>query len=171
MQDCVFRLPLWRARVNRSQPITCYIRRPDGTKLHGGFVLITVWLGWAICGLTVPYLLGAIGVSWWRFRLECRLADARVTVLREEIERLRGQPLTWTADETAWDGYRKFRVVQKTLECDHCYSFCLAPHDGKAVPAFLPGQYVTLQVRVPGEPGRCTDAIRCPTRRDALSIA
>ena len=110
-----------------------------------------VWLGWTICGLAALYLLWSLCWSWWRFRAESRVANARVAVLREEIERLRKQPLAWTGEEAAWDGFRKFRVVRKILECDDCYSFCLVPHDGKSLPAYLPGQYITLQVRVPGE--------------------
>ncbi|KAB5583403.1 globin-like protein [Coniochaeta sp. 2T2.1] len=48
-----------------------------------------------------------------------------------------------------WVGWRKFRVVQKVAETEHIASFYLEPVDGGLLPAYLPGQYVSLQVFVP----------------------
>ncbi|KAB5585720.1 globin-like protein [Coniochaeta sp. 2T2.1] len=48
-----------------------------------------------------------------------------------------------------WVGWRKFRVVQKVAEAEHIASFHLEPVDGGLLPAYLPGQYVSLQVFVP----------------------
>lgn len=49
-----------------------------------------------------------------------------------------------------WVGWRKFRIARKVAESDCITSFYLEPVDGvKPLPAYLPGQYVSLQVFVP----------------------
>lgn len=48
-----------------------------------------------------------------------------------------------------WNGFRKFRVVRKDVESDVITSFYLQPEDGGVVPAFKPGQYITLRVPSP----------------------
>lgn len=63
-----------------------------------------------------------------------------------------------------WNGYRKFQVAQKVLECEDVYSFYLAPHDGKPLPAFKPGQYLTFQLDLPG---RDKPVIRCYSLSDS----
>ncbi|OMP86196.1 Flavohemoprotein [Diplodia seriata] len=49
-----------------------------------------------------------------------------------------------------WTDWRDFRIARKQPESDEITSFYLAPVDGKPLPAFLPGQYVSIQARVPG---------------------
>jgi len=49
-----------------------------------------------------------------------------------------------------WNGYRKFTVQRKVRECDDVHSFYLAAHDGKPLPPFKPGQYLTFQLNLPG---------------------
>ncbi|KAK1255693.1 hypothetical protein MKX07_007952 [Trichoderma sp. CBMAI-0711] len=48
-----------------------------------------------------------------------------------------------------WQGWRRFRIEQKVEESDDIYSFYLVPEDGKQLPSFLPGQYVSVRVQVP----------------------
>ncbi|PNP66724.1 hypothetical protein FNYG_13454 [Fusarium nygamai] len=47
-----------------------------------------------------------------------------------------------------WQGYRKFRIEKKVEESDDIYSFYLVPVDGKRLPSFQPGQYVSVQVPI-----------------------
>ncbi len=49
-----------------------------------------------------------------------------------------------------WNGYRKFQVAKKVNECKGVCSFYLAPHDGKPLPPYKPGQYITFQLNIPG---------------------
>lgn len=70
---------------------------------------------------------------------------ARVFINREaemyEVQRSHG-----------WRGWRRFRIVRKIAETPdehHITSFYLEPVDGGKLPAYLPGQYVSLQVMVP----------------------
>lgn len=48
-----------------------------------------------------------------------------------------------------WQGFRKFRIERKVAETDEIYSFYLVPVDGRRLPEFTPGQYVTCRVDVP----------------------
>ena len=50
----------------------------------------------------------------------------------------------------AWSGVRKFVLQGKVLECEGVCSFYYAPHDGQPLPPFLPGQYLTFQLNIPG---------------------
>jgi len=51
-----------------------------------------------------------------------------------------------------WAEFKPFRVVRKVQESDVITSFYLTPQDGRAVAAFEPGQYVSVNVNIPGEP-------------------
>ncbi|MDA7948482.1 MAG: 2Fe-2S iron-sulfur cluster-binding protein [Hyphomicrobiaceae bacterium] len=73
------------------------------------------------------------------------------------------QPLTWK-------GKRRFRVVKRVYENineDVC-SFYLEPHDGKPIPPFHPGQFLTFAVPAAGqkEPEmRCYSLSETPTAK------
>ncbi len=47
-----------------------------------------------------------------------------------------------------WTGWRTFRVARKLAESDEITSFELVPADGGGVPAFRPGQYVSVRLVV-----------------------
>lgn len=52
--------------------------------------------------------------------------------------------------DAAWTGWRAFRIARRVREAADIASFYLAPVDGLLpLPAGRPGQYVSLQVRVP----------------------
>lgn len=49
-----------------------------------------------------------------------------------------------------WTGWKPFRIDKKESETDDMVSFYLVPQDQRApLPAFLPGQYVSVQVSLP----------------------
>lgn len=75
----------------------------------------------------------------WRIHLESQLEVA------ESAPGARG-----------WDGERTFVVDRKVAETETVTSFYLAPEDGQALPAFRPGQYLTLGLDIPGQPGPIT---------------
>jgi len=60
--------------------------------------------------------------------------------------------------QSGWNGCRKFTVAKKVLECEDVNAFYLRPHDGRPLPAFKPGQYLTFQLDLPG---RDRPIIRC----------
>ena len=52
----------------------------------------------------------------------------------------------------AWQGVRPFRVAAVRQESADVRSFDLEPADGGDLPAYLPGQFVTLRLEPPGSP-------------------
>ncbi|NML15421.1 NO-inducible flavohemoprotein [Azohydromonas caseinilytica] len=53
-----------------------------------------------------------------------------------------------------WRGARTFRVVRREVESELITSFYLAPADGGTLPAYRPGQYLTLLLDIDGQPTR-----------------
>lgn len=66
-----------------------------------------------------------------------------------------------------WTGIRIFSVTDKIRESDDIYSFYLKPHDGKPLPSFHPGQYLTIQIDHPQQNKRLT---RCYSLSDSHSV-
>jgi ferredoxin-NADP reductase len=85
-----------------------------------------------------------------RLRLQIREAQLRC----QEAEQARA----------VWNGYRKFVVACKNRECDDVFSFTLKPHDGRPLPPFKPGQYLTFSLDIPG---RDKPVVRCYSISDA----
>ncbi|MBS4218460.1 NO-inducible flavohemoprotein [Bacillus sp. FJAT-49711] len=50
-----------------------------------------------------------------------------------------------------WDGFKDFEVIDKVEESEVITSLYLKPSDGKPIPVFKPGQYITVRVSIPGE--------------------
>lgn len=72
-----------------------------------------------------------------------------------------------------WNGFRKFQVAKKRNECRGVCSFYLKPHDGKPLPPFKPGQYVTFQLNIPGQSKpliRCYSLSDSPHRGDYYRV-
>jgi nitric oxide dioxygenase len=67
-------------------------------------------------------------------------------LLIAEEARLYGES---AAKPGGWTGWRAFRVVGKQPESAEITSFYLAPADGGSVPAYQPGQYVSVRLYVP----------------------
>ena len=74
-------------------------------------------------------------------------------------------------ESLVWNGYRKFHVDRKEYEDrnGNICSFYLVPHDGRRLPAFLPGQFLTLRLNIVApqdrrQRGRAT--VRCYSLSD-----
>ena len=90
--------------------------------------------------------------------LALKLLQRRVEAetLQREIEREKGT--------SSWSGLRKFRIDRKVAEGGGIASFYLVPHDGKEIPQFEPGQYLTFSLRVPE---REKPLVRCYSLSDS----
>ena len=66
--------------------------------------------------------------------------------------------------QAGWNGLRKFSVVKKVAECEDVHAFYLKPHDGRPLPTFKPGQYLTFQLDLPG---RDKPLVRCYSLSDS----
>ena len=51
-----------------------------------------------------------------------------------------------------WSGFKLFRVERKVRESEETISFHLVPADGAPLPAFKPGQYVSVKIHPPSRP-------------------
>jgi len=103
-----------------------------------------------------------------RQRLAAFTAQTDVLIRRAEASRHRA--------ELTWSGKRKFRVVTRRYENrakDVC-SFYLEPHDGGALPPFLPGQFLTFELNIPDHPVpvvRCYSLSDSPLTRDRYRVS
>jgi uncharacterized protein len=70
------------------------------------------------------------------------------------------------ASKNAWDGWREFILDNRVAESDTITSFYLKPKDRGPLQPFRPGQYLTVQVEIPGQEH---PAIRTYTISDAPS--
>ena len=52
-------------------------------------------------------------------------------------------------DFEKWSSWRKFKIDRVVPEAEDIYSFYLVPQDGKKLPEFFPGQYVSLRIHGP----------------------
>lgn len=122
-------------------------------------------LGFVIVGLVVTQL----GFS----------TAAAVTSLKRERNANRLSQLLWwervemahqwkaqsqLASAAGWNGHRKLVVDRRVVEAEGICSFYLVPHDGKALPRFDPGQYLTFQLDVPD---RDQPVVRCYSLSDS----
>ncbi|HZG74094.1 MAG TPA: NO-inducible flavohemoprotein [Chondromyces sp.] len=53
--------------------------------------------------------------------------------------------------EYGWADFKELLVAKKEEESSLITSFYLRPKDGSGVPGYLPGQYITVRLRIPGE--------------------
>lgn len=54
--------------------------------------------------------------------------------------------------QRAWPGFRPFIVRRKVPESETITSFYLAPEDGDPLPPYMPGQFLTFKLSIPGLP-------------------
>ena len=56
-----------------------------------------------------------------------------------------------TSSANGWSDFKEFKVIEKVKECEAITSFYLVPADNSSVPNFIPGQYITIRLRINGE--------------------
>jgi hypothetical protein len=103
-----------------------------------------------------------------RRRLAVFSAQTDILIRRAEASRAHA--------ELTWSGKRKFRVVRRRVEnrANDICSFYLEPHDGGALPPFLPGQFLTFELNVPNHPVpvvRCYSLSDSPLVRDRYRVS
>src|SRR5690606_19785803 len=72
------------------------------------------------------------------------IADAFIGVENEVYTKMEAQ-------ENGWTFFKDFTVVRKEKESENITSFYLKPVDGKNVPTYEAGQYITVRLSIPGE--------------------
>lgn len=56
-----------------------------------------------------------------------------------------------SSDRTSWQDWRNFVVIRKVKESEEITSFYLQPQDKGILPAFQPGQFLTIKLEIPGQ--------------------
>lgn len=126
-------------------------------QIGGGLILLAVFAQ----GCLAVYTQFSRAVQTRRLnamRLDLFKAQTEVVLKKAELDR--------RTSELTWSGKRKFRVVEKKIENkrgDIC-SFHLAPHDGGALAPFSPGQFLTFELTIPGQP---RPVVRCYSLSDS----
>lgn len=119
--------------------------------------------GAALCATVVGQAAhGAFGL--WRERNGQRLAsDQQALTLRREIHAAAESARARLARQLAWEGRRTLRISAVVDESPEVKSIFLTDPEGRPLPRFLPGQYLTLAL--PAGPGG-DEVIRCYSLSD-----
>lgn len=116
-------------------------------------------------GLLGLYMLTLIFKSLRETSAMGRHYDEQSALFRaraESLQKVRAEQIEKV--QNTWSGFRKFEVATKDFECKDCHSIYLKPHDGRPLPPFEPGQFLTFKFKVPDQ---ANDVIRCYSLSDA----
>ncbi|MBU1776519.1 MAG: 2Fe-2S iron-sulfur cluster binding domain-containing protein [Gammaproteobacteria bacterium] len=124
-------------------------------------------LFWILAGIALQLAI-YLGIGFWRHwqsyqALSESAAESGLNVSPQAVS-----PMAEETPLSAWSGYRTFRVDRKVIE-DEARSVCsfyLVPEDAQALPSFLPGQFLTFRLDVPGTTAT-EQIIRCYSLSDA----
>lgn len=111
------------------------------------------WVGLALMiAVTLHAAISFISATT-RHRHEQRRRLQREKLFACELDLARQRLEVIAESGLAWGGWRKFRVARKEFENEEqtICSFYFEPHDGKPVPTFEPGQYLTFQAKPPDQ--------------------
>lgn len=122
------------------------------------------WLGAALVALAAGRLLFGLWVAARERRARTRRQRAELARLAEEIATARDARQRRAQEPVPWHGFRQLVVRKRIEESAQVCSFHLAAHDGKPLPAFKPGQYLTF--RLPGSGREGGQLVRCYSLSD-----
>ncbi|KAE8381928.1 globin-like protein [Aspergillus bertholletiae] len=103
--------------------------QPDQYQIVGKFLLEA--MGQVLGDALTPEILDAWATAYWQ------LADLMI-----------GREAELYKQADGWTDFRHFRIAKKVPESSEITSFYLEPVDGKPLPKFRPGQYISVQVFV-----------------------
>ena len=104
--------------------------KPDDYKIVGKYLLEA--MGEVLGAALTPEIHDAWATAYWQ------LADIMIGREKQLYEQSEG-----------WTDWRDFKISNKVKESEEITSFYLAPTDGKPLPKFQPGQYISVQAYVP----------------------
>lgn len=140
------------SRIAAFVPILCWFLFPL-------LVALSVWFPSAVISVLATVVLIIILIY---LGIECRSSLRRkraqeqyFTIKRNQLNGLIAKQKMvlerqLLLNQYVWQGFRKFKVVKKVQENKEITSFYIAPHDGKGIPDFHPGQFLTFRFSVPG---------------------
>ncbi|KAB1719511.1 nitric oxide dioxygenase, partial [Klebsiella pneumoniae] len=75
-----------------------------------------------------------------------QIADAWTAAYGQLADVFIGREKQLYEEKGAWQSWRKFKIARKESETDHVASLYLEPSDGKPLPSFQAGQYVSVRL-------------------------
>ena len=118
--------------------------------MSGSLLEIVVQVaGFLIVGAALAEVALAAVSRYRRFSYEQNRYDVALENLEERLMTARVRRVDRERESQSWNGIRKFRVARKIPEGGDITSFYFEPHDGKAIPTFQPGQYLTFSINLP----------------------
>lgn len=103
--------------------------KPDDYKIVGKYLIEA--MGEVLGDALTPEIKDAWAAAYWQ------LADIMIGRENQIYQQSEG-----------WTDWRDFKIIDKVKESDEITSFYLSPVDGKPLPAFQPGQYISVKVFV-----------------------
>jgi ferredoxin-NADP reductase len=137
----------------------------------GGSLSFAVGLA-LLAGLLI-WLTLEIFRAWLRLNAERGQNGVALEKLRAQLHEIELRCRESEQAQLGWNGLRKFTVAKKTAECEDVSAFYLKPHDGRPLPAFKPGQYLTFQLDLPGRDKplvRCYSLSESPHQKDYYRV-
>jgi len=104
--------------------------RPDQYDIVGRYLLMA--MGEVLGEAFTPAIQDAWAAAYWE------VANLLIGIEKDLL-----------AEADGWTDWRDFRIVNKVHESSEVTSFYLSPVDGKSLPSFKPGQYISVQTNVP----------------------
>jgi len=122
---------------------------------------------WIAAGIVLQLVIG-LGIGFWRHLRNYRSLRGIQGVAESPATHV-GSMAAEEVNSPGWQGFRTFRVENKVFEDAHqsVCSFYLVPGDGKSLPRFLPGQFLTFRLDIPESNGRIGQMVRCYSLSDA----
>ena len=129
---------------------------------------LSLWAvgGGAVVAASLVHAGWLVGDAVRRSLADRRRRRLEAELLAQRVAAARTRRVEEEAHALHWKGWRKFVLdsrVREDAEGEQ-HSYHLRPHDGKAIPAFKPGQYLTFKTTMPGE---STPTVRCYSLSDA----
>ena len=128
--------------------------------------------GAVIVAAVMVQVLVLLVTSFRRYSRESVQQNLALELLETQVDIAKGVFKEVQSSEFSWPGYRKFTVQRKVPEGGGVCSFYLAPHDGKPLPSFKPGQFLTFNLHFQGG-GRDAEkeVVRCYSLSDSSGHA
>ena len=111
--------------------------------------VVVQFVSGAIVILVAVQLLLVVSSSFRRIFHDREQGRLSLQLYRQRIEAAKAQRAQQEHSAQYWKAYRKFVVRKKVSEADGICSFYLAPHDGKPLPRFEPGQFLSFSLNLP----------------------
>ena len=107
--------------------------------------------GAILCFVVAMYVAVATFGLWQRLQSQRTADQLSFRLLELKISAASEKRNSIVYGRHHWNGVRKFVVERREMESHDTASFYLKPHDGRPLPMFLAGQFLTFRLHITGE--------------------